>query len=181
MQPGIDHFVNGAQNKSLYQADIEVFAYTTLLLAQFDNFRHQILIHDRHFSDLGFRQAAVLMGFHLVHHGHIPIPLKFGQMPPDEIAQFIKAVVRLFHLSSEPVKHLLGSVAEKLHQNIIFIFEIKIDGTVGHPGLFSDLGNGRLVEALAGKYSDSRFQNEMIFVIFIILVDSDPLPGMPDL
>jgi hypothetical protein len=45
-------------------------------------------------------------------------------MPPDEVAQFVQTVVRYFNLSSEPIKHLLGSVIEKMHQNVIFIFEI---------------------------------------------------------
>jgi hypothetical protein len=102
-------------------------------------------------------------------------------MPPDEIAQFIQTVVRFFNLSSEPNKHLLGSVAEKMHQNVIFIFEIKIDGTVGHPCLFGDLGNSRLVKTLARKYLYGRFQNEMIFIIFIILTDVAPCSRTPGL
>ena len=63
-------------------------------------------------------------------------------MPTNEIAQFIQTIVRFFYLGPEPIKHLLGSVAEKLHQNVIFILEIKIDSTVSNPGLFGDLGYG---------------------------------------
>ena len=78
-------------------------------------------------------------------------------------------------------KHLLGSVTEKLHQDVIFIFKIKIDSPVSHPGLFGDLGNGWLMKTLAGKYLYSRFQDQVIFIIFIILIDFAPVLCMADL
>jgi hypothetical protein len=141
MQPGIDHFIDGTQNETLYQADIKIFANAALLLTQFHDFRQQVLVHLGHLSNLGFGQAAALVGFHLINHGHIPVPLEFRQMPPDEIAKFIQSIVRFFNLSPEPVKYLLGSVTEKLHQNVILIFKIKIDGAIRHTGLFRDLGD----------------------------------------
>ena len=99
-------------------------------------------------------------------------------MTSDKIAQFRRTIVGLFNLSSEPFEHLLGPVTEKLHQNIVFIFEIKIDRPVSHPGFFGDLGNGWLMKTLAGKYLYGRFQNQVIFTIFIILIDIDPLLDM---
>ena len=62
-------------------------------------------------------------------------------MPADEIMQFIQAGIRFLNLGPEPVKYLLGPVAEKLHQNIILVFEIKIYGAVRHAGFFRNLGN----------------------------------------
>ncbi len=97
-------------------------------------------------------------------------------MPPDKVAQFIQAVVRLFDLSSEPFKHLLGPVAEKLHQNVIFIFKIEIDGTVGHTCYFCNLRNRRMEKALPGKYFNGRFKDQVIFVVFIFGIDKRP-PG----
>ena len=110
----------------------------------------------------------------LVQNRHIPVLLKFGQMPPDKIAQFRRTIVRLFNLGAEAFEHLLGPVTEKLHQNIVFIFEIKIDGSIGHTGLFGDLGDGRLVEALSGKDFDGCFQDKMILIILFSSVDFRP-------
>ena len=115
-----------------------------------------------------------MVGFHLVDHRHITIPLKFGQVTPDEIAKFFQTVVRFFDRRPEAIKHLFGSVAEKLHQNVIFIFEIKIDGSVGHSGLFGNLGNGRLVKSMSGKNLNRRLKNLMIFMIFFDLVRGCP-------
>ena len=77
-------------------------------------------------------------------------------------------------LGAETFENLLGPVTEKLHQNIVFIFEIKIDRPVSHPGFFGDLGHGGLVKTLARKYLYSRFQYQVIFIIFIIPIDFAP-------
>jgi len=61
-----------------------------------------------------------------------------------------------------------------LHQNVIFIFEIKIDGAVGDPGFFGDLGNGRLMKSVSGKNLDRRFKDLVIFIIFFDPVNDGP-------
>jgi hypothetical protein len=142
MQPGVDNFVNGAQDKTFDQTDVKIPANAAFLLARFNDFRYQVLVHLGHFPDLGFRQAAALMGFDLVHDRHIRIPLEFHKMPPDEIPQFVQAVVGLVDRRPESIENLFGSVVEKLHQDIVFILEIKINGSIRHAGLPGDLGNG---------------------------------------
>ena len=142
MQPGINNFVNGAQDKPFDQADVKILADAAFLLACFNDFRYQILVHLGHFPDLGFCQTAVLMGFNLIHHSHIPISLEFRKMAPNKAAQFIMAAIELVDGRPKSIKNLLGSVVEKLDQNIVFIFKIKINGTICHTGLSGNLGNG---------------------------------------
>ncbi len=124
MQPGIDHFINGAQDKPFDQTDIKVLADAAFLLAGFNDFRNQVLVHLGHFPDLGFRQAAALMGFDLIHHSHIWIPLEFHKMPPDKVAQFVQTVIGLVDCCPKSIKNLFGSIVEKLQQDIVFILEI---------------------------------------------------------
>ena len=174
MQPGVNYFINRPQNKPFDQTDIEILAYAAFLLAGFDNFRHQVLVHLGHFSDLILCQAAVLMGFNLIYNRHVSVLLEFHKMPPDEVSQFVQAVVGLIDGGAKSVKNLLGPVVEKLHQNIVFILEIEIDGAIGNAGLSGDLGNGRLVKPLTGKYLDGRFQDTMILIIFLFFIDFEP-------
>jgi len=63
-------------------------------------------------------------------------------MQADKIAKFIESIVRFVDFFPEPGKYLLGFVAEKLHQDIILIFEIKIDRTISDIGFPGDLRNG---------------------------------------
>jgi hypothetical protein len=95
-------------------------------------------------------------------------------MTPNKAAQFVMAAIGLVDGRPKSIKNLLGSVVEKLYQDIVFIFEIKIYGTIRHTGLPGDLGNGRLVKALAGKHFYSCFQDEMILVIFDYFIDFRP-------
>jgi len=142
MQPGIDHLIDRTQNKAFDQTNVKIPANAAVLLAGFNDFRNQILIHLGHLPDLGFRQAAVLMGFNLIHHSHVWIPLKFREVPPDKVPQFILAVVCLVDGGPEVIENLFGSVIKKMNQDIVLIFKIKVDGTIGHPGLPGNLRNG---------------------------------------
>jgi hypothetical protein len=63
-------------------------------------------------------------------------------MSPNKATKFVQAVIGLVDGRPESIEHLFGSVVEKLDQNIVFIFEIKIDGTIRHTCLSGDLGNG---------------------------------------
>ena len=174
MQPGIDNFIHGAQDKAFDQTDVKIPANAAVLLAGFNDFRNQVLIHLGHLPDLGFRQAAALMGFNLIHHGHVWIPLKFHKMPPDKVPQFIQAVVGLVDGGPEAVKNLFGSVVKKMNQDIVFVLEIKIDGTIGHTGFPGNLGNGRLVKTLARKDFYGCFKDKMVLVVFIFFIDFRP-------
>ena len=141
MKPAVDHFIDCAQNEALYQPHIKILANAAFLLALLHDLRDQVLVHLGHFPDLRFGGTVDLVSFHLINHGHVPVPLEFRQMPADEMAQFVQAGTRFLDLGPEAVKYLLGTVAEKLHQNVILVFEIKIDGAVRHAGFFRDLGD----------------------------------------
>jgi hypothetical protein len=91
-----------------------------------------------------------------------------------EIIQFADSVIRLAHFFPEFFKDLFGFIAKKLHQDIILVFKIQINGTVGHPCFFGNLRNGRIKKALPGKYFDGRFEDQMIFVVFIFDIDNRP-------
>jgi len=80
--------------------------------------------------------------FNLIDNCHIPVVLEFLEMQVDKIAKFIDSIVRFVNFFPEPGKYLLGFVAEKLNQDIILIFEIKIDRTISDIGFPGDLRNG---------------------------------------
>lgn len=81
------------------------------------------------------------MRFNPIDHRHVPVVLKFLEMSPNQVAKFIHSGVRTVDLFSEAAKSLSGFITEKLNQDIFFIFEIKINGTVRNPGFLCDLGN----------------------------------------
>jgi hypothetical protein len=62
-------------------------------------------------------------------------------MSTNKIAKFINGIVGSVNFLSEASKNLSGFIAEKLNQNIIFVFEIKIDRAVSDPGFPGNLRN----------------------------------------
>ncbi len=98
-------------------------------------------------------------------------------MSSNQVSKLINGVFGFIHLFSETSENLLGLVIEELNQNIIFVFEIKIDGAISHTGFFGDLSNGRLKETVFGKYLDRRLEYPVVFVVFSALfIDVTP-PG----
>jgi hypothetical protein len=92
----------------------------------------------------------------------------------NEIAKFIQTALRLIDFLPKSIKNQLGFVAEEIDQNVIFIFEIEINGTVGHSGFLGDLGHGRLVKSLLGKHFYRSFQDPVVLVIFGVPIDFGP-------
>jgi len=98
-------------------------------------------------------------------------------MPSNQVSELFDSILGLIHLFSETPENLLGLVVEELNQNIIFIFEIQIDGSISHTGFLGDLRNGRLKETVLGKYLDRRLEYPMVFIVFsAFLIDGTP-PG----
>jgi hypothetical protein len=89
-------------------------------------------------------------------------------MSPNEIAQFIEAVVGVLDLGPKLFKDLLGSIAEKLNQDVILVFKVQIDRSVSNASLFGDLGNRRLMKPLARKHGHGRFQYQVILIVFLM-------------
>jgi hypothetical protein len=76
---------------------------------------------------------------------------------------------------SEAVENLLGFESEKLYEDVVLVFEIQINGTVGHPRLPGDLGDGGLIETLPGEHFHGRFQYAVVLVFgFCPGVDKPP-------
>jgi hypothetical protein len=46
----------------------------------------------------------------------------------------------------EALEHMVGHPLVKLHQDVVFIFEIQIDGSIRDTGLLGDLGDGGLMK-----------------------------------
>jgi hypothetical protein len=95
-------------------------------------------------------------------------------MTTNKIPQFVQAVVGLVNSGPEAIKNLFGSVVKKMNQDIVFVLEIKIDGTIGHPGFPGNLCNGRLVKTLVRKDFYGCFKDKMVFIIFIFFIDFIP-------
>jgi len=79
------------------------------------------------------------MRLSLIHHCHIPVILEFFEMPADKVPKPVNGIVRHADLFLEPVKYLFCLMAEKLNQDIVFIFKIEIDCPISDPGLFGNL------------------------------------------
>ena len=77
-------------------------------------------------------------------------------MTVHQISKLINRIIRLVYVFPESIKYLFGFIAEKLNQNIIFVFEIEIDGAIGNTRCRCNLRNGGLKKTLFGKYLDSR-------------------------
>ena len=132
MQPGVDDLIDGTDDKPFYQSHVEVLAHKPLILAAFHNLGDQVQIHLRHLPDLFLTHAAESARLGLVKNCQVSIPLKLFQVPLDQPAQFVPRVIPLVHCLPEPAENLLGFILEEVHHDIFFIFEIEIDGAVGH-------------------------------------------------
>jgi hypothetical protein len=110
----------------------------------------------------------------LVYDGHVAIPLKLLQVPPNQVAHLIDGAVGFFDLLLEALKDLFGLVAEKLHQDVALVLEIKVNGSIGDAGFPGDLGNGGLMKPVAGENLYGGFQNAVILVVFTPAVNRGP-------
>jgi hypothetical protein len=81
------------------------------------------------------------VGFGLIHNGHVPVTLECFQVQSNQVAQFVYGVVRHIDLFSELGKHLGGLIFKKLHQDIVFVFEIQVNRSVGDTRFTGNLGN----------------------------------------
>jgi hypothetical protein len=121
------------------------------------------------------------VGFGLVNDGQIPVPLKFFKVPSDEVAQLLDGTAPAIDFFSEALKNLLGFVLEKLNQDIVLVFEVQIDGPIGHTGFSGDFCNGRLMISVPGKYLDGRFEDAVVFIVFIAGTDGLTPAGSDEL
>jgi hypothetical protein len=106
------------------------------------------------------------MRFHLIDNRHVAIALEFFEVASNEISEFFDGVTGAVDFFPKTLKGLFGLEIKKLNQNVVFVFEIQIYGTVGDTGFFGDLRNGRLVVSLAGEHLYGSFQDASIFVVF---------------
>jgi hypothetical protein len=171
VEPRVDHFVYRTDNKPFDQSQIQIFADTALGLAVFHDFGNDIEIHLRHLPNLLLGPASETMGFGLVDDSQITVTLKFFKVPSDEVFQFLDGAATAIDFFSEALENLLGFVFEKLNQDIVLVFEVQIDGPIGHTSFSGYFGNGRLMISVAGKHLDSRFENAVVFIVFIAGTD----------
>jgi len=171
VEPSVDHFVYRTDNKPFDQPQIQIFADKALGLAVFHDFGNDIEIHLRHLLDLLLGPASESVGFGLVDDGQIPVPLKFFKVPSDKVSQLLDGTAPAIDFFSEALENLLGFVLEKLNQDIVLVFEVQIDGPIGHTGFSGDFGNGRLMISVPGKYLDGRFEDAVVFIVFIAGTD----------
>jgi hypothetical protein len=117
------------------------------------------------------------VGFGLIDDGHVSVVLKLAQMQTDQCSQLLDGIAAPADFFPEALENLLGFVAEKLDQDVVFVFKVQVDGPVGHAGLLGNFGNGRLGVSVAGKYLDGGIENKMVFVVFVIRADRPPPAG----
>jgi len=98
-------------------------------------------------------------------------------MPVYQIPQFVDGIIGPVNIFLEATKDLFGFIVEKVDQNIIFIFEIKIDCPIGNPGFFCDLRNRRLKETLLGKILYGGFKNAMVFIVIFFFSSNNRPPS----
>jgi hypothetical protein len=171
VEPRVDHFVYRTNDKPFDQSQVQILANTALDLSVFHDFGNDIEIHLRHLPDLLLGPAGETVGFGLVDDSQIPVTLKFFKVPSDEVFQLLDGAAPAIDFFSEALENLLGFVFEKLNQDIVLVFEVQIDGPIGHTSLSGDFGNGRLMISVAGKHLDGRLENAVVFIVFFAVTD----------
>ncbi len=139
MKPCIDRFIHAAENKAFDKTQIEFAPDTAVLLPLLDNFCNKIVVHFGHDPDLVFHHPVLPARFGKIDNGHIRVALEFRQVAIDEITEFRNRCVGMIHRLLEPVEHLPGFIGEYLDQNIVFVLEIEINGSIGNPRSFGYL------------------------------------------
>jgi hypothetical protein len=121
-------------------------------------------------------EPTVLVGFGLIDDGHVAVFLKLLQMDANQAPQLLFGGCRLTDRIPEPFENLAGLVLVELNQNIVFVLEVEINGSIRHTGLFGNLGNCRLKKPLFGKYADAASRIRWYLSIFFFFVAMANLP-----
>jgi len=178
MEPRIDDLIHPSENESFYQTRVEFFSDASVFLTLLDNFGNQVAVHFGHYVDLFFDDSAFPAGFRQIDHGHIRIALKRFKMPTDQIPKFIHRRIGIVHRLSELLEHVFCFVAEKLNEDIVFVFEVQIDRAVCNTGGSGDLRDGCLMEALVGENVYRCVQDAMVFVTVPVFFRDDSPPAV---
>ena len=111
----------------------------------------------------------------LIYDGHVAVALELRQVTVNQITQLVDGGVGFFDLFPEAAEDLFGFVLEKLNQDIVFVFKIEVNRSVGDAGLPGDLGYGRLMKPSFGKYFNGCFKDALVFIpCFRFCIDKIP-------
>jgi ferredoxin len=105
----------------------------------------------------------MLVNFGLVDNRHVDVFLELGQVGAHQVEKFLFGRSPFFDSLAEPLEYQAGFVLVELNQNIVFVFEIKIDGPVSNAGLLGHLGHGGMVKTLLCENFHSRFKDLVVF------------------
>jgi hypothetical protein len=79
------------------------------------------------------------------------------------------------HFFPEQIEYLFGLVRKKLNQDVILVFKVEINRSIGHTRFSGNLGYGGLIESLLSKNLDCRFEDAVIFVDIFVSNTDDSL------
>jgi hypothetical protein len=102
--------------------------------------------------------------------------LHLEQVEMDKFSQLDFRAFLLTQLAVELSNKPLNLLLEDTYEEVIFVFEVKIDGAGCYPSLSGDIGNGSLVISMLSKGRYSRIHNPVAFVVGLFAPAHKQLP-----
>ena len=85
-------------------------------------------------------------------------------MQASQCTKLCWGIVQSRHLFFRLAQKRLERAVERGHQDLLFRFEVKIDGSISDVGAIGDVRNAAIVESLFPDYGNGCIQNALVLV-----------------
>jgi hypothetical protein len=156
------HFVNGAKEAIGGDLFVEVSAKTTILLTLTDGFADEAKVFDHVFVRKRGEETGALAKLHLENDGEIAIGSERTEMHVREPAKFVRRRGDPGEFGSSLIDEGVKSRVDGRHQDLFFILEVEIDGSVGDSGPGGDVCDAGDVETFFGEHGDGGIEDALV-------------------
>jgi len=161
--PVKQHLVEGAENRPLGDGRNHILANHARPFPFLDDLPDEVQVLEELHRHVPPHEFAGLAQFDLHYLGQVLVLLDHEQVLGDEGPHLFERIAHLGNGFPHPLDPKLHLLFEERDQDIVFVFEIEIDGAVRHACFACNLGNLRVVEALFRKNLYSGLDNLVVF------------------
>src|SRR5262249_1978113 len=158
------YLIEGAEQTMRSHRHRNVGAKQAGLLAFADHALDEIkILYQKVVRELGEKLEAVAQ-FGLEHDGQVAVAAQSFQVQEGEAPQLFPRVGNLGQGRARALREAMEGGVDGRHQQLVLVFEIKVDGAVGHAGAVGDLRYPRMKKTVLGDDLNGGIQDTLMLV-----------------